>query len=236
MNVMGTAALIFALATGGAYATTIYNETFTGQEGKGAIGSTVDTTGVDWTIDLGDANLLADNDQFAVLVNDGGFTVRDTNAGCNNSACSGTRPNFVDVVLPMWLSPIIDITNFIQVGFIVDVSGSGGFELTGGVGSQDSFLIELLIDGVSVVVDDVLGKLTADEVANGFDFQTGQPFGNFSGSTAQFKISANTYASSEILGFDNVNLFGVPTAVPLPASGWLLFGAFGALGLRRRLR
>ena len=44
----------------------IYDETFSGQNGKGAIGNSIDLVGCTWTIDVSSANLSNTNDYFKV--------------------------------------------------------------------------------------------------------------------------------------------------------------------------
>jgi hypothetical protein len=55
----------------------VYLETFTGQNGKGAIGNTIDLGGVSWTIDVSNAPMSGNNSRFAVLSTGGGPNVQE---------------------------------------------------------------------------------------------------------------------------------------------------------------
>ena len=89
----------------------IYFEDFTDQNGKGAVGSppTIDTSGVDWSVDVTGANFVDNNDWFHVV--DDIFETRDVDGEC------------------IWLSPIVNISNHSNVSFSIVVWEVGSMEL-----------------------------------------------------------------------------------------------------------
>ena len=74
---------------------TLYEETFAGQNGKGAIGNSIDLVGCTWTIDVSSANLSNTNDYFKV--NNEKLEARDVDGTC------------------YWYSPVINIQTYINV-------------------------------------------------------------------------------------------------------------------------
>jgi hypothetical protein len=207
-------------------AATIYEENFDGQDDKGAFGTTVDTSGVSWSIDLGDAALFNDSDFFGVF--NGVFAAQDTNVGCPNSSCSGVAgSNVSDFDLPTWLSPVIDISAYtnlvlsVDVGFLGDITR---YEFDDFVNSGDTGVVTGLVDNAPDVGLDILGTATNGTVGAGVS----------DGGTFQFSFVANTYAGNERIFIDNIVLTGDLTAVPLPASGLMLLGAMGGMAAWRR--
>ncbi|MEE9440267.1 MAG: Calx-beta domain-containing protein [Saprospiraceae bacterium] len=99
-----------------------YSEDFTGQENQGAIGpgNMINTSMVDWTVDVSAAILNATTDWFKVT----------------NSLMEGR-----DVDGPaIWNSPSIDISTLVDVSISIDISGIGGFE------SSDYIKLSYIID------------------------------------------------------------------------------------------
>ena len=85
---------LFLYATAVSFAqTTLYSENFTNQENKGAYGSTIDLSDVDWTIDVSDAILSNNYDWFKVR--DGRMEGHDLDGEA------------------IWYSPSINISNYL---------------------------------------------------------------------------------------------------------------------------
>ena len=101
----------------------IYFEDFTGQDGKGAFDSppTIDTSGVDWSVDVTGADFVDHNDWFQVV--DEIFETRDVDGEC------------------IWLSPIVNISNHSNVSFSIVVWEVGSME------AADFVKTEYRIDG-----------------------------------------------------------------------------------------
>lgn len=221
------AALAVSFLSAAAHAGVIYEETFSDQEGKGAIGNSIDTGGVSWTIDLGAAALFNDNDYFAV--ENGVFAARDTNAGCSTSTCEGEAGDPLPGDLPTWLSPIIDTSGFtnLTVSVLLGFDGlKSDYELSGGINEEDTFIFSTLRDGVNngpgIVFADIQGGVVGGAMPD-----TG---------TVQFRFIGNTYAGSERIFIDNIILTGDRIAdVPVPSSVLLLLAPLGLIA-RRRLR
>lgn len=237
-------AVVAALGTSvPAQGATLYFEDFSGQEGQGAIGTStvgtpvdgfgapgsepdVDTTAVEWSLNLNAAALFDDNDFLRVV--DGAFTAQDTNAGCSTVVCGDENGGPLPA-LPEWLSPVIDVAGFTNLSFSLDASGSEGpFEVAGGINEEDDFIVSLILDGDRSVFADLIE-------ANG-------PFPNQTvsgaiadGSTLQIAVQLNNYANSEAFAFDNVSVTGDEitsdtTSVPEPMTLWGLAAIGLALG------
>jgi len=88
------------------HAVDIWTEDFSGQNDKGATGSTIDVAGVTWTIDVSGTTLNNNNDWFHV----------------ENEAFDGRDLDGVAI----WESPTIDISAYQNVNFALDTSKSGG--------------------------------------------------------------------------------------------------------------
>ena len=103
---------------------TLYEETFAGQNGKGAIGNSIDLVGCNWTIDVSSANLSNTNDYFKV--NNEKLEARDVDGIC------------------YWYSPIVNIKNYINVNLSLVASqrsSSYNYEAT------DIFYSQYSLDG-----------------------------------------------------------------------------------------
>ena len=105
---------------------TLYEETFAGQNGKGAIGNSIDLVGCTWTIDVSSANLSNTNDYFKV--NSGKLEARDVDGIC------------------YWYSPVINIQNYINVDLSLvasQISNSNRYEV------DDIFYSQYSLDGIN---------------------------------------------------------------------------------------
>ncbi|MEQ9233343.1 PEP-CTERM sorting domain-containing protein [Coleofasciculus sp. E2-BRE-01] len=212
-------------------ALTLYEEDFSGENGKGATGgAATDVVGVDWSIELHDAALFDSNDYFRVEAE--AFTARDTNAGCPNVRCSGGNLN---PLFPAWLSPKIDISGFSNLALSLDAFASDvsfEHEENSPIGHKDYFIVSYLLDDVEFLAADLISQ------SGFFRNQTvNQAIGD--GSTLQVKVQLNTTASTELLSFDNILVTGdqinSSQSVPEPASIMGLI-ALAGVGIASRKR
>lgn len=220
------AALALSLIASSASAVTLYSETFTGQNGKGANGTGTDIAGVNWSIDTATAGLFNSSD--FMQVENGIFTFQDTNAGCTTAICSGGGP--IPTSLPMWLSPVINTAGYNNLQLSFDTYASNtSFEATGGLNREDDLIVSIIAGGVETTLLDLIQS-------SGTPLTGTETFLLLNTTSLQIKVTGNTYAASEELGFDNLFLTGDSlTSVPLPASALLLTAALLGAGALRRI-
>ncbi|MEL6680375.1 MAG: VPLPA-CTERM sorting domain-containing protein [Pseudomonadota bacterium] len=212
-----TLAALFAASS--AQAVTVYAEDFEGQNGQGAIGSStgaiIDTSGVDWSVDVTNANLMTSDDFVQVV--DGRLNARDTSGNAS------------------WLSPIIDLTGFAGLTLSMDVSETGNHE------NEDFLDIEVSVDGGSTFFKytDYLGFGSVDHTFTGNT--GGEDFPDLTfveavtdGTEFQLRLSFLNTQSSENFFIDNIALNAEVSPVPLPASAALMALSLGALVVARR--
>lgn len=100
-------------------AAVVYNEDFTGQLGKGAVGNgnasspTVDTSGVDWTVDVSNSNMTGTGNDYFMVVDNGGNEVFEM---LDPGGTSGVY----------WYSPVINVGYYynLQVSAYVQAVGA----------------------------------------------------------------------------------------------------------------
>ena len=117
---------------------TPYNEDFSGQNGKGAIGGdavTYDLDGVDWTLNISESGLTASTDWFKV--EEEKFSARDIDEE------------------QIWYSPYIDISGMNAIEISVDVSSVSG-ELESGDYIETGYEID---DGSFVTITEHEGEI-----------------------------------------------------------------------------
>ncbi|WP_111682133.1 T9SS-dependent choice-of-anchor J family protein [Winogradskyella tangerina] len=170
--------------------TTIYTEDFTNQVGKGAIGSstsspTIDLSGVDWTIDVSNATLSATTDYFSVVTVSG------------NQLLEGRDLD----VSATWFSPNIDISDFTNVGFTINVSESNG---TGGnnLESTDTVLIEYRIDSGTWTTASTNGSFSDD-----YDLTVSSETGLL-GSNLEIRVTMTNNGGGERQRIDDIEVTG----------------------------
>ena len=166
---------------------TIYSEDFTGQDGKGVIGSTsgvtFDLSGVDWTIDISSATLSANTDYFKVTNEI--FEARDIDGNA------------------IWQSKSINISGFSNVSFSLSAVEAGGME------SSDIFNTEYRIDGGTWTPADTNGSLN-DDFTSATVSQTG-----LSGSTLEIRVTMNNGAGTEYHRLDDILVQGTASSDPI---------------------
>ena len=191
--------------------TTIYSEDFTNQTGKGAIGPggsspTIDLSGVDWTIDVSNANLTANTDYFSVVTVGGNQLLEGRDLDSNAS----------------WFSPSIDISAFTNVGFTINVSESNG---TGGNNLEptDTVLIEYRIDSGTWTTASSNGSFSDD-----YDLTVSSEMGLL-GSTLEIRVTMTNNGGGERQRIDDILVTGTAdcnTAFTLPFSEDFEGGSF----------
>ena len=204
--------------------TTVYSEDFTGQDGKGAFGSsgggiTQDTSGVNWTIDISGAGLDGDSTQNDFQVLSGVFEAQDVGGVAD------------------WFSPTIDVSGFTELtsisGDLAILAGGGANASTEGI----SFAYSL--DGGSAFTSIYSTGFDADNTDGVTALTTSlQTFSAssiaISGDTdLQLRVRVDVNGGNDGYNFDNFSVQGTP--IPEPGT-YAAFAGVLALGmiLRRR--
>ena len=162
--------------------TTLYNENFNGQNGKGALGSangiTIDTSGVTWSVDTANIVLTAADDYFKVVSDT--FEARDLDGPAK------------------WISPNINIQNFANLSLSIYLSEAGTNPGTNYIDVYYS------TDGGSeVLVKRVSGDFTSYTLTDTALAGTGN--------SAQLYVYSRNTAGTQFLRFDNIELKGTST-------------------------
>ena len=161
--------------------TTIYSESFTGQNGKGATGGdsvSIDLSAVSWTIDVSNAELTATSDWFRVESER--FEGRDLDG-------SGAT----------WYSPVINIAAYTNISAQLATTSQGGMEIT------DQCITEYQLNS------GIWTEFTTDGNLND-NFNNATPsVSSLSGSSLQIRVTMTNGAGPEIHSLDNVLVEGV---------------------------
>ncbi|MBR9844896.1 MAG: T9SS type A sorting domain-containing protein [Algicola sp.] len=166
--------------------TTLYSENFTGQNGKGASGNNLDVSGVNWSIDVSEADLDSSGNSFDYFyVTDEAFAAKDTDGNV------------------IWYSPSINITGYVNVSFTLDAYTSGHND------NNDSLSAQYRIDGGTWITAENNGNLTND-----FNLVVSQT--ELSGDTLEIRIQIENDKNNEVTTFDNIWVVGdVATTEPI---------------------
>lgn len=206
-----SALAVCLMATAGeSRATIIYNETFSGQNGKGWIdGGPVDLAGVTWSVDLSTAN-MADNDE-----NDFGVVSVSGEEQFRGSDTDGSA---------MWRSPVIDISSHTNVALSIDARETGTLE------SADFLALKYVLDGgLPVSVTSLADDFGSDFINLGT--------AGLAGSTLQVLVEIDNNSTGENHYFDNVTVTGDRIVSGVPDGGasftLLMAGLIGLFGARR---
>ena len=172
----------------------IYTEYFTGQSGKGVSGTTSNLNGVDWSVNVSQANLMNYNDYIKVGTLDGSevMFVKDLNGFAS------------------WYSPIIDISDHSEVRVYLKAMTFGG----SGHNSGDYFRTYYRINSGSWVQLESDGNLTGTfgEKWPGHD--------NLNGNTLQIRVQVkNNNGNDDRFAFDNVTMKGIPKVQGVSCGG-----------------
>lgn len=198
------------LCAPGAWAEVIYAEDFTGQVGKGAVGSgtgaIIDLSGVEWDIDVSGAKLDSTGDWFDVRDNGG-------NEQLEGHDLDGRA---------VWMSPVIDVSHHESVEFALFAEGVGDFE--GG----DHYEVAYQLDGApAVTVFEFSGVTGPDPTV--LDQTVTSSVGD--GNSLILQVFMENSADNEYFRLDDVEVTG--DLVPEPGAGVLFLLAAVLVGLRR---
>ncbi|MBQ0769474.1 MAG: lamin tail domain-containing protein [Bizionia sp.] len=175
--------------------TTIYSEDFSNQLNKGAsfnsnTGLTeIDLSGVTWSIDVSTVNLDQVSDWFKVTGGNRFLEGRDLD---------GTG---------IWLSPVIDISNFTNVQFSIDASESSPTD--DNLEDTDTFITEFSLDGGpwtqagtnGFIQNDFLDTVISHNVL-------------LNGVSLQLRVSITNNSNDERMRLDNIVIEGTPPTTP----------------------
>ena len=176
----------------------LYEENFSGQNGKGAFGSSIDVAGCSWTLDVSNAT-LSNNDDYFKVVNEK-LEAKDVDGNC------------------IWYSPSINISNFHNVALSLNASESGSLE------SSDYIKSEYSIDGgiwttfstYGQIYDDFNSRTVSQNGLRGNTLQirisVNNDFGNEYIRFDNVKVTGQTYKTNLCYG-SSVSLGSANTAV-----------------------
>ena len=207
-----TALIVYFVCLYGFSQSTIYLEDFTNQTNKGTVWSgggspiTIDLTGVDWTIDISNASLTGNTDYFKVVNIDGNDLLEGRDLDTEAT----------------WFSPSIDISNYTNVSFSINVTESNG--ATGNnLEPSDTVLTEYRINSGTWTTAAVNGNISDD-----FDpIVTSQS--GLAGSTLELRVTITNNHNIERQRIDNIQVTGTPdcnTAFSLPFNEGFESGTF----------
>ena len=147
----------------------------------------VDTTGVDWTVDLSGVDLANDASDDWFRVENGVFEGRDLDGDA------------------VWISPLIDISSHSDVAFEVDVSEDGNHE------STDTLHVSYTTDGGSTTTDLTDWNGLGDGSHSLVDDWTSETITatGLSGTDFQLEVEMRNNANSERLRLEQAKVTGV---------------------------
>ena len=157
---------------------TLYEETFSGQNEKGAFGSSIDVIGCTWTVDVSGAT-LSNNDDYFKVKNER-LEAKDVDGNC------------------IWYSPSINISNYHNVTLSLDAIESGYFE------NDDIFYSEYSLDGGVWTYFSVNGQLNNDF----WPTTQSVSQSGLRGNNIQIRVTIDNDASNEYYRLDNVKVTG----------------------------
>ena len=157
---------------------TLYEENFSGQNDKGAFGSSIDVAGCTWTVDVSNAT-LSNNDDYFKVVNER-LEAKDVDGNC------------------IWYSPTINISNFHNVALSLDAIESGSFE------NDDIFYSEYSLDGGVWTEFSVNGLLSNDF----WPTTQSVSQSGLRGNNIQIRVTIRNDASNEYYRLDNIKVTG----------------------------
>ncbi len=160
---------------------TLYEETFAGQNGKGAIGNSIDLVGCTWTIDVSSANLSNTNDYFKV--NNEKLEARDVDGTC------------------YWYSPVINIQNYINVDLSLvasQISNSNRYEV------DDIFYSQYSLDGNIWTYFSNNGQMTNGLPSSNLNVSQN----GLKGSTIQIRVTMDVDQDNERFKLDDIKVTG----------------------------
>ena len=161
---------------------TLYEESFTGQNGKGAIGlNPIDLVGCSWNIDVNAATLSNTNDYFKV--NSEKIEARDVDGIC------------------YWYSPVVNIQNYINVDLSLVASqnsNSNRYE------ADDIFYSEYSLDGSIWTYFSTNGQMSDGLTSSNVNVtQNG-----LKGSTIQIRVTMDVDQDNERFKLDDIKVTG----------------------------
>ena len=182
--------------------TTLYNENFTGQNGKGAIGGslsiTIDTSGVDWAVDTLSVD-FQNSDDYIQVVNEK-IEFRDTEGNAK------------------WISPAITISNLNTLTLSIELSEVGTME------GSDTLSVYYKIDNgseteVKTINDDFSSHTLTDTALSG------------TGNNLYIIVYGQNGADAEKHRFDNVIVKGVCGLIPSESSNLTASGSLNTAAI-----
>lgn len=160
--------------------TTLYSEDFTGQNEKGAIGTSTNVSDVNWSIDVSSSSLsngfFGFNADYFYVIGEA-FAGKDTDGNA------------------IWYSPSIDISGYTNVSLSMDAFTSGNND------NSDLFSVQYRINGGSWTTASTNGSLNND-----FNLTVSQV--GLTGNTLELRVQIDNDSDNEVTTFDNILVVG----------------------------